>query len=498
MIEITIRRDAGEIRYTLDGSEPTTQSLLYDGPFRIVKTVQLVARTFGDGEDTSDAARRTFVALDADVARFHSGLPVLVIDTLGMEVPRFRTTVDEPEPYVPSILHVIDRASDGLARITAPAAFSGTAGVKARGSSTRGREKASLTVEIQDARGKDRYVSLLGLPADSDWVLFGPLEYDRALVRNAFVYELARQTGHYAPRTRFVEVFLNEDGGAVEGPVPKGHDYFGVYVLVEKIKHGKYRVALEPSVPDGVLPPNEVLSGEHVPPRDIAGGYLVKIDRKGPGDTSFMSGGQWFRCIYPKEDSVSAPQLASIQAEIDESFRLAKKSDVRSIQPRLAKIFDIDAAIDYHILSEFTKNPDALIFSVYVHKRRGGKLTLGPVWDFDRTMGADADYRAIDPDGWLGERLPFWFGGLLRSTEVCKRYVKRWRELRRGVMADDNLLSIIDAMAADIGSAAARDTERWGRWTGLAPGGWPREIDELKAWILCRTAWFDGAIGTRW
>jgi len=484
-IEMAIPPDAGEIRYTLDGSEPTVESPLYEGSFRIVKTVKLVARTFRDGSDTSDAARRTYVALHSDVARFHSELPVIVIDTFGVKIPRNRTTVDHPEPYVPSILHVIDRASDGVARMTAPASFSGSAGVKARGSSTRGREKASLAVEIQDARGEDRDVSLCGLPADSDWVLSGPLEYDRALVRHAFVYELSRQMGHYAPRTRFVEVFLNEDGGAVEGPVPEGQDYFGVYVLIEKIKRGKNRVALEP------LRPNDV------PPQDVGGGYILKIDRGGPGDTSFIEGGQRFRYVYPKEQYLSEGQAASMRADVRETFRLAKNPNLMNADSPFAKVFDIGAAIDYHILSEFTKNPDALIFSVYVHKHRGGKLTLGPVWDYDRSLGVDNDDRAKDPHGWLGERPLLWFGGLFRDAEFRKRYVKRWRELRRGVMADNNLLSIIDAMATEIGSAAARNTERWHEWTRLAPGGWPREIDELKTWVLSRATWFDRAVSTR-
>ena len=484
-VEMESSPGGGQTRYTLDGSEPTVNSSLYVGPLHVEKTVELVARTFREGPDASGTVRRTYVALQPDVARFHSRLPVMVIDTLGVKVPRNRTTVDSREPYVRAILHVIDRGTDGVARMTAPASFSGRAGIKARGSSTRGREKASFAVEVQDASGNDRDVSLLGLPAESDWVLFGPLEYDRALVRNAFVFEVARQAGHYAPRTRFVEVFLNEHGGVVEGPVPEGQDYFGVYVLMEKIKRGKDRIFLDRLTPGRVLP------------TDVGGGYIVKIDRGAPGETAFMAGGQWFRYVYPKDELITAKQAALIQAEGTETFRLASKGDGTTLEPRLAEVFDIDAAIDYHLLSEFTKNPDALIFSVFAHKPRSGKLTLGPLWDFDRAMGPDHDERSRDPHGWLGKRPPLWFGGLFRTAEFRKRYVNRWRELRGGVLATENLHAIVDAMAAVVGPAADRNAERWNEWIRLAPGDWKREIDELKTWLLHRAAWFDGAVSTR-
>jgi hypothetical protein len=61
-------------------------------------------------------------------------------------------------------------------------------------------------MEIQDIFGNDRDVSLLKMPEDSDWILYAPYNFDRALMRNAFVYELSNQLGRYAVRTRFCEV----------------------------------------------------------------------------------------------------------------------------------------------------------------------------------------------------------------------------------------------------------------------------------------------------
>ncbi len=52
-VEITLesspRTPGCEIRYTLDGSEPTAESTLYDGPFELAWTATLKARAFKDG-----------------------------------------------------------------------------------------------------------------------------------------------------------------------------------------------------------------------------------------------------------------------------------------------------------------------------------------------------------------------------------------------------------------------------------------------------------------
>ena len=99
-----------------------------------------------------------------------------------------------------------------LSRLTARflADFAGRSGIKTRGSSTGGQGKPSYALEVWDENNRDRDVSILGLPADSDWVLYAPFTFDRALINNAFVYDLSNRIGRYAVRTRFVEMYVNE------------------------------------------------------------------------------------------------------------------------------------------------------------------------------------------------------------------------------------------------------------------------------------------------
>ena len=480
-VELITQPEGGEIRYTLDDSEPTLESLLYSEPIQIDRTVRLAARRFVDGVPSLETLRHSYLQVDDEVQRFRSEIPVVLIETLGVEIQRYRDHNERGTPYVDTVCHVFEPDDDGFADISQAPSLSARAGVKARGSSTLGREKSSLTLEIRDPTGEDLDVSLLGLPAESDWILLGPLQYDRALIRNPLVYELTRQMGHYAPRTRFVEVFLNEDGGAIRGPIPDGLDYYGVYVLVEKIKRDTNRVAVEKLLPEDNEEPA------------VTGGYIIKIDRAGPGDVGFHSGGRSFHYVSPKERDISSAQAVWIEGYMDELFA-ALNSPNFSGQNGYARYLDVDAAIDYHIMTELTKNPDGYVYSTYLHKSRGEKLMIGPVWDYDRTMGCDHDQRAYDPRGWSRNSFRFWYRRLFQDLEFRRRYVDRWQELREGPLAYRHIAVVIEEMVETLEPAAERNTRRWGDWMGLQPGRWRSEIDQLKNWISHRLKWLDSAI----
>ena len=50
------------------------------------------------------------------------------------------------------------------------------------------------------------------------------------------------------------------------------------------------------------------------------------------------------------------------------------------------RYIDVDSFVDYFLLNEFFGNYDAGNHSTYMYKESGGKLHIGPVWDFDQAM----------------------------------------------------------------------------------------------------------------
>jgi hypothetical protein len=199
---------------------------------------------------------RIYVALANDVLSFTSDLPIVIVDTA-------RQSIGGTLARVESV--IMDTGADGRAGITDPPDFYGRAGIKIRGSSTAGAAKPSYAFEVWDEHNRDREVSILGLPAESDWILYGPYSFDRAQINNALMFDLSNQIGRYAVRTRFVEMYLNRNDDTVSAA-----DYVGLYIFMEKIKRADERVDVEKLEP-----------WDSTEPR-IAGGYMLKIDAPTP------------------------------------------------------------------------------------------------------------------------------------------------------------------------------------------------------------------------
>ena len=249
---VVITGSTGEVRYTLDGSLPATNSALYSTPLLLSNSCLLQAWAFAAGHPTGALAGATFTLLETNVTDFKSSLPLVLVQTFGQPV--------HAETNVTAAVRFIEAEAGGRTVLAGPANFEGRAVVKVRGYTSRRYPKHSFTVELRDAFDDSVHAPLLGLPKDSDWVLYAPYP-DKSLVRDALAYELSNELGRYASRTRFVEVFVNETTNRLS----RVH-YAGIYVLEEKIKRGEHRVNVQKLSPADKAEPA------------ITGGYIFKKD----------------------------------------------------------------------------------------------------------------------------------------------------------------------------------------------------------------------------
>jgi hypothetical protein len=273
-LEISSPAESAEIRYTTDGTEPRLLSALYTEPLQLTRVTRVRARAFEPDLLPSPMVDETYVAFDPEVFAHDSDLPLVVITSFDGPVGGAWRSMQ---------IQVIDRQADGRTVLDAPRHHSSLGAIKTRGSSTGGRERASYSVEFQDETGVDREAEILGMAKDSDWVLYAAFNFDRALLRNPFVYELSRRTVRWATDSRFCEVFLYTAGDVI-GP----GDYRGVYSFMEKINRSGDRVDIE----------KLELSDNQEP--EVTGGYIFKVDRLDPGDVGFAGGGQRFAHVYPR------------------------------------------------------------------------------------------------------------------------------------------------------------------------------------------------------
>ena len=317
---------------------------------------------------------RTYVALANDVLGFSSNLPIVIVDTgARTSAPRSGRSIPHSSTGAPTAGRgSIDQAD-----------YAGRGGMKRRGRSTMGSPKGSYGFEIWDENSLDRDVSIFGLPAESDWVLYAPYEYDRAIINNAFMHGLSNQIGRYSVRTRFVEMYLNTNDDTISAS-----DYVGLYILMEKIKRGEDRVNIEELEPWDSTEPK------------ITGGYMLKIDRPDSGDHGFRTArgnptyGDGTLCyVDPKESEITTAQSAWIRGYLDDFETALYGPSFADPQNGYAKYIDVASFIDHNLLNMLAMNVDALRLSTHLHKspgrqaRNGSAVGLRPSAGFHRRPG---------------------------------------------------------------------------------------------------------------
>ena len=494
---VTLSVQAGAaIHYTLDGSLPTVMSPIYRKPITLNTSTRLRAFAIAPGASTREGSSRataraglqgpvateTYLRVAPDTQRFTSRLPIILIHTFESK------TLDAlGTEHVPAALQVLEPKA-GTSRIVGRAALDARIGIHVRGATSRRSPKTQYAVELRaDDKETDSPRPMLGLPSNADWVLSDPIVYDRALIRNALAFELSNRIGRYAPRTRFAEVFLVDDGGDV-----RAGSFLGFFTLIEKIDRDPERVNVRR------LP----ASAASLPA--VTGGFIVRIDKGAP---DFQAGGQWLQFVYPDAGDMRSPerrpQLDFISGFINGFVEAVRAPDFRhpTTRQHYSEFIDVDAWIDHNIINALTKNVDGLRFSAYFYKDRGGRLSAGPVWDFDRSMGSPHDYRSPAAEEWnqtfnaadyFNEG---WWRYLFRDPEFKSRYRERFKALLKGEFSPDTLDRIVDGMASDVGGAAERNFRRWAQFPPQ-DNSYAAEIALLKDFLRRRVTWIRTQLDT--
>ena len=476
-----------DIHYTLDGSLPTVTSPIYRRSLSLDKSTRLRAVAItpgapaggGSGGTTAGSgqgpvATEIYLRVDPDTRSFTSHLPIVLIHTFESgTLDSFGTD------HVAAALQVLEPQS-GTSRLVGRAALDARIGIHVRGETSRRFPKKQYAMELRgDGEDADDGRPLLGLPSNADWVLSDPVAYDRSLIRNALAFELSNRIGRYAPRTRFAEVFMVDDGGDV-----RAANFLGFFTLIEKIGRDPQRVNVS-RLPE---------SAARAPA--MTGGFILRIDK---GVPDFTAAGRWLQFVYPDSTDMMSPertpQLDFIRTFIDGFGQAVSAADFRhpSTGQHYAEFIDVDAWIDHHIINVLAKNVDGLRISAYFHKERGGRLAAGPVWDFDRSLGTPYDPRAAEPEEWQtwGATDYFndgWWRLLFRDPDFRSRYRARFKTLLNGEFSAANLDRIVDAMVARIGDAADRNLRRWPRFA-TEDNSHAAEIAVLKDFLRRRVSW---------
>ena len=308
--------------------------------------------------------------------------------------------------------------------------------------------------------------SMLGMPKDKDWALIANYA-DKSLMRNYLAYHLSAAIGaYYAPRCDFVELYLN---GA----------YLGVYLLAETIKIGKNRVS---------IPKND-------------NSFIVEFDGKYRNNEQVVFSHVLTENGKEKAFRIHDPKNAN-NATLDtvQNHILKFEKFLKSIKDRennsVDDWIDVDESVKHYWIQEFFKNPDACFYtSVFFSWVKGNKIMMGPVWDFDLSIGNHSSNSVNKVESWQIRN--YWNAYLFKDSLYRETIRNTWK-MNHSLF--ESVADSIDSAYAKIKKAAQNNFKKWNvlsdttflYWKEQPFTSYKESVVYIKKWLSDRMRWIDG------
>ena len=418
-----------------------------------------------------------------------SDLPLVLINTNGQSIVannKIDCTMEIKYAGAGNITYLTDSSN----------IYSGNIGIEVRGATSSGYPQRPYNLETRDSLGNNNDVSLLGMPAENDWVLLSHYG-DRSLLRNLLPYQLFGEMGNYSVKMRLCEVMVDSS-------------YRGIYLLGEKIKRDNNRVNI------AKLNPIDTIGDE------LTGGYILEQNIWDPSN-SFQSNYSpidhpgmdvHFLYNYPDATAIMPQQKAYIASYVDSLETALYSPNFTDTATGYRHYMDVKSFIDYFLMNEVARNADGFKKSIYYHKDKdsnGGKLKAGPVWDFDwawKNIYGCFIFENLDGSGWAYQlndcqgqdvNSTGWFVRLLQDSSFRDELHCTYESYRQTILDTAHIFGIIDSVAILVQNAQSRHFALWhvlGE-ASVAPEinnigvTYAGELDSLKKWIVDRIDWLD-------
>ncbi len=365
-----------------------------------------------------------------------------------------------------------------------------------RGNSTAYYTKKPYKLKFENS---PKPTKVFGMEPDKSWTLLAGY-LDQTFVRDKVGLDLGRRMTNifWTPDSRYVELFVNDQ-------------YRGSYIMTESVKIDGDRVDVGSKTGMIMEVDNSIKSGTYgfVAPKSKTPFIFKDPDnRKAADDPDF-------------EEGVTDAKLNAVKDRINAFEAKLYSSTGRD---EYKDFLDEGAAIDFHLIKEFTKDNDSDFFSSHYfswdqkidtkapfNPLQDGRFHFGPAWDFDRSAGN------VDPDtsghkyvrsssGWMmrGTGTPsdsgrtrfrtHWFVQLFKTSTFEAAVKSRWDTVKH------EFKQIGDAHVADlraqVGVGAENDRKRWAQEKKRykSNGSLDAEIAYVTKWYKDRYTWMNGQL----
>ncbi len=324
--------------------------------------------------------------------------------------------------------------------------FEDSVQIKGRGNSSWGHSKKPYRLKFAEK------VKPFGLTKGKSWVLLANAQRG-SLMANAMSMKIGQIAGTaYANHIIPVDLYMNGT-------------YMGSYMFTEKVGMANNSVDI-----------------------DEALGYLLELDTYASSDEPIYRTG-----VYNLPVKVSEPDLNDLDADAASARLTAITEDIREMSAvvldggDIESVLDVDALARFYLANDFSLNQEINHpKSTFLFKDEStpeGKLTFGPIWDFDWGYGYETEYSYCYTGATSGNinanmaAHGFWED--ITSNETFKRYYyKVWKEFidRNGM---EELEEYIDSYFSFAENSFQSNAVIWGSSCGFDES----DKERAKQWL---------------
>ena len=337
-----------------------------------------------------------------------------------------------------------------------------TCGAKLRGNTSQDYPKKPFAIKLTSKTG------ILGMPKHKRWVLLANW-LDHSMIRNTVAFDIAhaidsawREHKNIVPAAEYIGdgIPWNVHGQNVELVVFSkegvGH-HVGNYYLCEQIKIDGNRLNIKDPYED-VLETNSN-------PTMADCGYLLEVDNNYDEDWKFKTDND---VPFMFKDAVNDDILSAVKSKVQGIETNLYNGNFAAAYDDL----DLNTVIDQWFIWELTMNREyGDPRSVYYFMDGDGKLSAGPVWDFDRgtfqnttNAASQGNSDRIKPyNEWICWRTGtsdnyFWYKKLITDPIFQQRVKDRWTVIYPYLQ---NVVKTIEAYREPLRASFGEDSAMW-------------------------------------
>ena len=296
-------------------------------------------------------------------------------------------------------------------------------------------------------------ISLLDSPAGKTWEFYTNTS-EKTMLHNQTAFYLGSMSAlEYTPRFYHVNLLMNGR-------------YYGTYLMGEDLEVSEGRVNVG------------------------SDGFLLGIGTSSSGpvfSTSYLE-----RAV-----SVIAPSASQSEASVDYISNFVTtaenalfSSDFTDASEGWQKYMDIDSFVDWYLINEISKNENgAFRNNCMMNLTRGGKLKMGPLWDFEKAFSVDSS-----PSGFVIKDVN-WYARLFKDPAFVAKVKERYDFF---YSHKNDIITEISNTAEYLKYAIQEDNNKWNTFTTASNSGeqawllYQTTVYSMEKWLNSRMDWLKG------